>query len=217
MSINSVLSAGTNQPVGTNNNSRTTNNDSGLDINDFLKLLIAQLSNQDPLGGGSSGGSSSGTDYISQLAQFTMLQQISTLTSNLSTTQAYGLIGKYVYLTGENGEDMTFGKVDGVVKEKGINYLMVGGEMYDMSKVYAVADEDNSVAIDDQLLSSAHLIGKQVTAKVINDDKVESTVSGTVEKIRIQNGVIYLVIGGKEIELSSVTEISDTQPAEQTL
>ena len=146
-----------------------------------------------------------------------MLQQISTLTTNLSTTQAYGLIGKYVYLTGEDGEDMTFGKVDGVVKENGINYLMVGGEMYDMSRVYAVADEDDSLAVEDQVLSSAYLIGKQVTAKVKDSAGKESTVTGVVEKIRIQNGVIYLVIDNKDIALSSITEISDTQTTEQQL
>ncbi len=188
---------------------------SGLDVNDFLKLLIAQIKNQDPMGGSSGGGSSS-TDYIAQLAQFTMLQQISTLSADISSSQAYSLIGKYVYLKQNPGSELIFGKVDGVIKEKGINYLMVGGEMYEMSKVYAVAGQyEDAGSVEDQVLKSAYLIGKQVSAVVTNEAGEESTVTGKVEKIRIQDGIIYLMIDGKDVKLSDITEISETQPAQE--
>lgn len=187
----------------------------GLDVNDFLKLLIAQISNQDPMGGSSSGGAG-GTDYISQLAQFTMLQQISSLSDNMSSSQAYSLIGKYVYLKETPDSDLIFGKVDGVIKEKGINYLMIGGETYEMSKVFAVANEDENIGnIDDQVLQSAYLIGKQVTATTTNDKGEESTVTGKVDSIHIKEGVIYLVIDGKDVKLSDITEISEV-PSDQT-
>lgn len=190
------------------------NKSNDLDINDFLKLLIAQMTNQDPVGGGSSS-SGSGSDYIAQLAQFTMLQQLSTLSTSMSSSQAYSLIGKYVYLQESPGAQLIFGKVDGVVRENGVNCLMVGGETYDMSKVYAVADGDEEIGgvIEDQILRSAHLIGKHVTAKVTGEDGNETTITGTVEKIKVKDGDIYLVVGGRDVELGSLTEIAGEQPA----
>ncbi|MGE5495294.1 MAG: flagellar hook assembly protein FlgD [Burkholderiales bacterium] len=190
------------------------NKSNDLDINDFLKLLIAQMTNQDPVGGGSSR-SGSGSDYIAQLAQFTMLQQLSTLSTSMSSSQAYSLIGKYVYLQESPGAQLIFGKVDGVVRENGVNCLMVGGETYDMSKVYAVADGDEEIGgvIEDQILGSAHLIGKHVTAKVTGEDGNETTITGIVEKIKVKDGDIYLVVGGRDVELGSLTEIAGEQPA----
>ncbi len=191
------------------------NKDNDLDINDFLKLLVAQMSNQDPVGGSSSGGGS-GTDYIAQLAQFTMLQQLSTLSTSMSSSQAYSLIGKYVYLQERPDSQLILGKVDGVVRENGINCLMVGGETYDMSKVYAVAGGDDEIGgiTDDQILESAHLIGKQVTAKVIGSDNNETTITGTVEKIKVKDGDIYLVVSGQDVKLGDITEIAGEQPAQ---
>lgn len=192
------------------------NKDNNLDINDFLKLLVAQMSNQDPMSSGSSEGGG-GTDYIAQLAQFTMLQQISTLSTNMASSQAYSLIGKYVFIQERPDSQLIYGKVDGAIKENGINYLMVGGEMYDMSKVYAVQDEkDNSAIAEDYVLKCANLIGKQVTAKITGENNEETTVTGIVEKVKIQDGAICLVVNGQDVGLDDITEIAGEQTAETT-
>ncbi len=212
--INAVTSATMYDEVQKASTRTLPNKSNDLDINDFLKLLIAQMTNQDPIGGDSSG-SGSGSDYVAQLAQFTMLQQLSTLSTSMSSSQAYSLIGKYVYLQERPGAPLIFGKVDGVVRENGVNCLMVGGDTYDMSKVYAVADSDDEIGgiIDDQILRSAHLIGKQVTAKVTGEDGNETTITGTVEKIKVKDGYIYLVVDGKDVELGCITEIAG-EPAQ---
>lgn len=182
-----------------------------MDMDDFLQLFVAQLSCQDPLGGSSGSGSSSGTDYISQLAQLTMLEQLSSLKSSLSTNQAYSMIGKYVYIGEGSDSDLIFGKVDGVLNDGGVNYLMVGGETYDLSEIYAVVDEDKvASAEDDEVLESASLIGKTVTATVTANDGTTSTVTGRVEKILVQDGAIYLAVGDQNIALSNISEISET-------
>ena len=185
----------------------SSKNSSSLDMNDFLKLMVAQMSYQDPLSS-SSGSGGAGTDYISQMAQMTMLEQFSTLNSALTGSQAYGMIGKYVYISGDGGSEPLIGKVDGVINEDGEFYLMVGGRTYDLSEVSCVVGGDN-VASDDEILQSAGLIGKTVTATVMEDGE-ETTVTGKVDKILVKDGAIYVVIGDDEIALPNITEISET-------
>jgi flagellar basal-body rod modification protein FlgD len=179
---------------------------SALDMDSFLKLFVAQLASQDPLSGSSGG--SGGTDYISQLAQLTMLEQFTALNSALSSSQVYSMIGKYVYI-GDGTKDGTVqGIVDGVVTEGDEQYLLVGGKYYSMSDVFLVVDPDAvSGATQDQILQSANLIGKTVTA-VVTKDGEETTITGKVEEIVVEDGVIYLVIDGENVALGNITGIS---------
>ncbi|MBF0505303.1 MAG: flagellar hook capping protein [Nitrospirae bacterium] len=57
---------------------------------DFMTLLIAQLKNQDPLN------PTDNTQFVSQLATFSSLQQQTTMTQNLQQSTAVGLLGTYV-------------------------------------------------------------------------------------------------------------------------
>jgi flagellar basal-body rod modification protein FlgD len=73
---------------------------SELGKNDFLKLMIAQLQAQNPLE------PSNGTEYISELAQFSQLEQTTNLAQSSSQSaaaqrvaQAVGLIGHTVSYT----------------------------------------------------------------------------------------------------------------------
>jgi flagellar basal-body rod modification protein FlgD len=71
-----------------------------IDQNSFLQLLMAQMQNQDPTAPTDS------TTFVTQLAQFTEVQQVSAQTSTLSSiqsqlqsmgnSQAYALVGKTV-------------------------------------------------------------------------------------------------------------------------
>ena len=177
---------------------------SNLDMDDFLKLFVAQLSYQDPLGGSSGSSGGGGTDYISQMAQLTMLEQFSALNDSLSVNQAYGMIGKYVYL----GDGTQKGIVDGVISEGGEFYLLVAGQYYSVSDVYAVVDGDSFAgATEDQILQSANLIGKTVTA-IVTEDGEETTITGKVDKVVVEDGLIYLMIDDQKISFYDIKEIS---------
>jgi flagellar basal-body rod modification protein FlgD len=189
-------------------NSSTTSSStgtSGLDVDDFLQLLVAQMQNQDPLGSDSSGGSSN-TDYIAQLAQFTMLEQLTNLNTAFTANKAYSLIGKYVYLNDSSSTDLILGKVDGVVEDDGTYYLVVGGKNYDLSEVTAVVNDSSDV--DNTILNSANLVGKKATAVITGSDGTETTVTGVVEKVTIKDGLAYVTINDQSIPLSSITEIT---------
>ncbi len=91
--------------------------------NEFMQILVAQLSNQDPLN------PASDTEFIAQLAQFSALEQMQAINTSTSVTQAYNLMNKHVlaeWVDKESGADMAFsGEVVGVMMKNGLPYLMV--------------------------------------------------------------------------------------------
>jgi flagellar basal-body rod modification protein FlgD len=81
-----------------------TNPTANLNDNTFLQLMVDQLQNQDPLN------PTDTSDYLSQLAQFTSLEQetnTATATGQLQTetasTEALNLLGKTVSYTDSTG------------------------------------------------------------------------------------------------------------------
>jgi len=184
---------------------RSINNQLGKD--DFLQILVAQLSNQNPME------PADDTAFITQLAQFSVLEQMQALNAGFMTSQAYDMIGKYVHISdpveGEAEPQVVFGKVDGAVKRDGIDYLLVGDEEYSISTVVGVLDgeaiEGNT---EEQILQSANLIGKTVTAAFTDELENEVAVAGQVEKIIIEDNTIYAVVGGVNVPLSSIEEIT---------
>ncbi len=92
-----------------------TNPNGELGKNDFLKLMIAQLQAQNPLE------PSNGTEYISELAQFSQLEQTTNLAQSSSQSatsqrvaQAVGLIGHTVSYTDPSTGATTSGAVQSV-------------------------------------------------------------------------------------------------------
>jgi flagellar basal-body rod modification protein FlgD len=75
--------------------------------NDFLKLMIAQLQAQDPLSPGNT------NEYVSELAQFTQVEQTTNLANASELSGAVQLIGRTVDYTSPGGGTAT-GKVTSV-------------------------------------------------------------------------------------------------------
>ena len=74
----------------TTTNQVKTRGSSELGKEEFLKLLVCQMQNQDPLN------PQSDQQFIAQLAQFSSLEQMTNLNSTMSNTSAYSLVGKEV-------------------------------------------------------------------------------------------------------------------------
>ena len=111
-----------------------------LDIDDFLKIMAAEISNQNPMGGESGG---SNTDYISQLAQFTTLEQMAEITEGINMLtlmnqqqHSFNLIGKEVTLSVEG--EKVIGVVDKVRFDKGYAMLVVNNKEYPLGAVLEV-------------------------------------------------------------------------------
>ena len=89
--------------------------------NDFLKLMIGQLQNQDPMA------PTDNSQQMAQLAQYSSLEQMQNVSKTLETDQAYSMIGREVTYTDKATGAVTTGTVEKVVLENGKATLTVNG------------------------------------------------------------------------------------------
>ena len=110
-----------------------------LDKEAFLQLLVTQMKYQDPLE------PTDNTEYVSQLATFSELEQMTNLVASSDLTRASQLVGQYVTVKEKNettGEEhITGGKVDYVTVENGKGYLNIGDSRYSIDDLDSVVDE----------------------------------------------------------------------------
>lgn len=136
-SINSYGASGT-ASTGTTASSKSSSN-STLNMDDFFSLMVAQLSNQDMYN------TMDDTQFISQMAQFSMVQALSDLSEASSTAYSVGLIGKEVVIaeTEDDGTVSSFkGIVEGVTLYNGSAEVVVDGTGYPLSKIMIVKEPD---------------------------------------------------------------------------
>ena len=110
-----------------------------LDKEAFLQLLVTQMKYQDPLE------PTDNTEYVSQLATFSELEQMTNLVASSDLTRASQLVGQYVTVKVKNettGEEtIKGGKVDYVTVENGKGYLNIGESKYSIDDLDSVVDE----------------------------------------------------------------------------
>ncbi len=117
----------------------------GMDKDAFLQLLVAQMQYQDPLE------PTSNTEYISQYAQFSQVEQIQNLAATSELARASSLVGQEVYIktTSSNGkQNLLYGKVDYVVFENNKAYLAIDESLYSLDDLDSVVDQDYKNAFD---------------------------------------------------------------------
>ena len=105
----------------------------------FLQLLVAQMKYQDPLE------PTSNTEYISQYATFSSLEQMQNMSATMTMSRANEMAGKSVVIhhkeTATGATQEIEGVVDYVTFENNKAKVYVGGSAYDVDEVYAVMDD----------------------------------------------------------------------------
>ena len=109
---------------------------------DYMKLLVTQLKNQNPLE------PLNNDQMASQLAQFSSLQQLENMNGSFTNvlgmvqgTYANSLIGKEVSFLADNGDgttQMVSGVAEGVTKENNKFILSVGNYRVNVDKIIGV-------------------------------------------------------------------------------
>ena len=126
----------TNYTAAANQALRETNSELGKEA--FLKILIAQLSNQDPLD------PLKDKDFIAQMAQFSTLEQMTNMNTTMESlttmnrTAAIGLMGHEVIYGGADG-GLVSGKVVGVRFDDGKVFVAVGEDETLLENIVAVS------------------------------------------------------------------------------
>ncbi len=108
---------------------------------DFLKLLVTKMSQQDPLN------PKDETDFIAEMAQFTSLEQTKGLVNSMQTMQASSLLGRIVEVQPDNQETIT-GKVSAVIVEAGTPKVIVGENEYELGQIRVITPENTSTVIE---------------------------------------------------------------------
>ena len=106
---------------------------------DFLNLLVTQMTSQDPMN------PMTNQDMLSQMVQFSTLQGNTTMQSTLAGlesgqtfSEANSLIGQQVNLQTDANGNTTQGVVSGIDLSSGTPQIVVNGQSYNLGQVLAI-------------------------------------------------------------------------------
>lgn len=190
----------------------------------FLTLLITQLQHQDPLNPADS------TEFTSQLAQFSSLEQLSNVNENLDALklyqasinngQAVAFIGKEVVATG-NHLEVTSGRaaacefeLSAAAKNTVVSIYDATGSFVADIRLTGLNAGKQSVVWDGKDRNGNPVADGNYTfdvqAEGAGDEKLAVTTfsKGTVTGVTFEDGVTYLMVGQSKIAVGDVTRIN---------
>lgn len=193
----------------------TSSND--LDKNSFVKILAAQLANQDPTEPVDS------TAFVSQLAQFTALEQMTNLNETMSYMSATNMVGKFVMTKYVDDNNQIISGTVLYVSRRGSETTVVL-EGYEGTE-FKVSDI-KEVVNGDTLVDSQKYVGKTVITNLMdpNDNFLEGKVvqvingyDGIYAKIqykkdgKLEEKVIGIknIIGVKDPNASNIDNVEE--------
>ncbi|HMV42263.1 MAG TPA: flagellar hook capping FlgD N-terminal domain-containing protein [Leptospiraceae bacterium] len=145
---------------------------------DFLKLLITQLSQQDPTN------PMKDQDFIAQMAQFSSLEQMKNISAGITrmeAKQSYSLVGKVV-----SGPDMVTGEtVVGIAAAlffdaDGKSYVRVNGRSVEVEKITLISDP--SVLNQEKEISTNNIKENQIEKKTSIQENQNLSDIGTAKQ-----------------------------------
>lgn len=202
---------------------QTGNQELGKDS--FLQLLIAQLKHQDPTN------PMDDREFISQLAQFSSLEQMQTMTKAMdsllvsqqqtqlmSYTTFVGKEVKWHEITDELDEDKKpiINEGTGIIEslkfvDGDVVFVLADGKEITPGNISAILggsgtnSSDNNTEKESPLVQASKLIGKKVTYK-----DGEQELQGRIVSVSNKDGVIYYVLDNdKKLTQKEFTEITE--------
>lgn len=129
--------------VAADSTKKTTGN-STLGKDQFLKILITQLQNQDPMQ------PMEDKEFIAQMAQFTSVEQLMNISTQLTAMNqslgaVSGLIGKDISWIDASTDLLKNGTVDSIVVSDGIQYAVVDKDRIALSDIMQIQNASSEV------------------------------------------------------------------------
>ena len=184
---------------------------------DFMKMLIAQLQNQDPLN------PMDGANFAAQLAQFSTVEQINNMSTQLKTmnasisamnnAQITSLIGSQVTAQGNainvTGSSSTLSyNLSSAIQKGTIKIYNSSGVAVKTLDIGSQNAGVNSVTWDSSgLPTGTYTFDIAATDKNGVSIPATTMVNGTISGITYKDGTPYITVNGQEIAFSSVSSI----------
>jgi len=215
---------------GTTAAASTTSNNTTMGKDDFLKLMIEELKNQDPMN------PMDGTQYASQLAQFSSLEQLTnlndtmtqSLTANTTLTQSINnmmvsnLIGKETKLSGSdiqvNGQtsiDLGY-NLPSQASQVQVNILNSNGAIIKTINNPSLSKGDSKLSWDLTDNSGSKVSNGNYTFNVVAADANGQNITtsqfkyGTIDGVKFNSSGTVLLVDGAEYDISEITEITNS-------
>lgn len=176
--------------------STSNSSSSSLDKDAFLQLLVAQMKYQDPLN------PSTDTQYVSQLATFSQLEQMQNLNQTNTNSQAFGLVGMNVVVKiADSSGNISYksGTVDYVVMSNGTAKLAIDDNLYTLDQL-------------DQVIDSTYLIkqGLPYIPKAVDETFDKADPKDITFEVNLGSGEtvasnVAIILNGEVVDSDKVT------------
>ncbi len=198
--------------------SSTTSKTKSLGKDDFLKMLVAQLKNQDPLK------PMDGTEFAAQLAQFSSLEQLTNMNTQLANlglyqttmnnTQAVNLLGKTVTVN-QGNQFQAEGAAAGFSYSLPADAAQVSISILDASgtEVDRIEAGKQTAGMQNVTWNRGGNINGTYSYKVNAVDaqgkaiNAASMMTGKVTAVQYKDSAIYLTVNNQEIAFSDVVAV----------
>lgn len=198
------------QIIDNSTNNKQSRNTGDLGKDDFLNLLVTQLRYQDPLK------PMEDKEFISQLAQFNVLEQMQNMNASFSSVKAFNLIGKTITanIVDEISKQTKIveGEVSSVKMYQGKAFVIVDDQEIPVDSVVLVSDEATTRKSD--ITGHTNLIGHNIKGFVY-DSKSQNIIkiAGVVKALNSDSYGDYATVDGVKIDISGInTEGHSTDP-----
>lgn len=177
----------------------------------FLSLLVAEMTNQDPME------PTSNTEFVTQMAQFTSLQYSKDAATYAQSNYASSLVGKTVTAQKMDGSEVVTktGVVDSVMKSGDSYTIKIDGVSFDISKVISIADSrtdstgtgSGSSSLGELIAKASMMIGMSAT---VNSSVEGGSLldSGIISSIQVKDGQVRVIINDKGYLLEDIVEVA---------
>lgn len=177
----------------------------------FLSLLVAEMTNQDPME------PTSNTEFVTQMAQFTSLQYSKDSATYSQSNYASSLVGKTVTASKMDGSKQVTktGVVQSVMKNGDSYTLKIDGVSFELKNITSISETTSAdsntttgnTSLGELIARASMMIGMSATV----NPKVEGGSlldSGIITSIQVKDGQVRVIINDKGYALDDIVEVA---------
>lgn len=223
MAISNVQNPSTVAQTNTTNSASQVKDKTTMGKEDFMKLLVAQLKNQDP------NSPVDAKEFVTQLSQLTSVEQLTNMSSQLSNLQmattslvnnnASSFVGKNIEA---NGSKLYLGSSGGAASginltqaadtvtlkvrdDKGqvVRTMELGKKNAGMTAISWDGNDDGGERVN----PGTYSLTVEAKNKAGNPVSADTKIAGIVSQVTYEQGFPELVVGGAHVALANVTSI----------